>query len=50
MPEVIAGETASVVPCTITSEVHCYKANTTDKRTLTRLSRKGRWPHARDET
>src|SRR5215471_18078315 len=34
---VIDGETAAVVPRTTTSEVHRYKANATDKRTLTRL-------------
>jgi transposase InsO family protein len=39
---VIDGETAAVVPRTTTSEVHRYKANATDKRTLTRLTPKGR--------
>ena len=34
---IIDGETAAVVPRTTTSEVHRYKANATDKRTLTRL-------------
>jgi hypothetical protein len=33
---VIDGETAAVVPRTTTSEIHRYKANTTDKRLLTR--------------
>jgi hypothetical protein len=32
---VIDGETAAVVPRTTTSEVHRYKANATDKRSLT---------------
>jgi hypothetical protein len=39
---VIDGETAAVVPRTTTSEVHRYKANATDKRSLTRLTPKGR--------
>ena len=39
---VIDGETAAVVPRTTTSEVHRYKANATDKRTLTRLTPEGR--------
>jgi transposase InsO family protein len=38
---VIDGETAAVVPRTTTSEIHRYKANATDKRTLTRLTRQG---------
>ena len=38
---VIEGETAAVVPRTTTSEVHRYKANATDKRTLTRLTPEG---------
>ena len=38
---VIDGETAAVVPRTTTSEVHRYKANATDKRTLTRLTPEG---------
>ena len=38
---VIDGETAAVVPRTTTSDVHRYKANATDKRTLTRLTPKG---------
>jgi hypothetical protein len=33
---VIDGETVAVVPRTTTSEIHRYKANTTDKRLLTR--------------
>jgi len=36
------GETAAVVPRTTTSEVHRYKANATDKRTLTRPAPEGR--------
>lgn len=43
---VIDGETAAVVPRTTTSEVHRYKANATDKRSLTRLPRKDGDPHA----
>ena len=39
---VIDGETAAVVPRTTTSEIHRYKANTTDKRTPTRLTPEGR--------
>jgi hypothetical protein len=39
---VIDGETAAVVPRTTTSEVHLYKANATDKRSLTRLTPQGR--------
>jgi hypothetical protein len=39
---VIDGETAAVVPRTTTSEVHPYKANATDKRSLTRLTPEGR--------
>jgi transposase InsO family protein len=39
---VIDGETTAVVPRTTTSEVHRYKANATDKRTLTRLTPQGR--------
>jgi transposase InsO family protein len=39
---VIDGETAAVVPRTTTSEIHRYKANATDKRTLTRLTPEGR--------
>jgi hypothetical protein len=38
---VIDGEIAAMVPRTTTSEVHRYKANATDKRTLTRLTPKG---------
>jgi len=38
---VIDGETAAVAPRTTTSEVHRYKANATDKRTLTRLTPEG---------
>ena len=38
---VIDGETAAVVPRTTTSEVHRYKANAADKRTLTRLTPQG---------
>jgi transposase InsO family protein len=38
---VIDGETAAVVPRTTTSEVHRYKANATDKRTVTRLTPEG---------
>jgi hypothetical protein len=38
---VIAGETTAVVPRTTTSEVHRYKANATDRRTLTRLTPEG---------
>jgi hypothetical protein len=38
---VIDGETAAVVPRTTTSEVHRYKANATDTRTLTRLTPEG---------
>jgi hypothetical protein len=43
---VIDRETAAVVPRTTTSEIHRYKANTTDKRTLTRLTRKDNDPDA----
>ena len=43
---VIDGETAAVVPRTTTSEVHRYKANATDRRTLTRPARKDNDPHA----
>ena len=39
---VIDGETAAVVPRTITSEIHRYKANATDKRTQTRPTPQGR--------
>jgi transposase InsO family protein len=39
---VIDGETAAVVPRTTTSDIHRYKANATDKRTLARLTQKGR--------
>jgi hypothetical protein len=39
---VIDGETAAMVPRTTTSEIHRYKANTTDKRSLTRLTPEGR--------
>ncbi len=39
---VIDGETAAVVPRTTTSEVHRYKANTTDKRYQARLTPEGR--------
>ncbi len=38
---VIDGETTAVVPRTTTSEVHRYKANATDRRTLTRLTPEG---------
>jgi Integrase core domain len=38
---VIDGETAAVVPRTTTSEVHRYKANATDKRSLTRPTPQG---------
>ena len=38
---VIDGETAAVVPRTTTSEVHRYKANATDARTLTRPAPEG---------
>jgi hypothetical protein len=38
---VIDGETAAMVPRTTTSEVHRYKANATDKRTLTRPAPEG---------
>jgi len=38
---VIDGETAAVVPRTTTSEVHRYKANATDTRTMTRLTPEG---------
>jgi transposase InsO family protein len=38
---IIDGETAAVVPRTTTSEIHRYKANATDKRTLARLTQKG---------
>jgi len=38
---VIDGETAAVAPRTTTSEVHRYKANATDKRTLARLTPEG---------
>ena len=43
---VIDGETAAVVPRTTTSEVHRYKVNATDTRTLTRLTRKDNDPRA----
>jgi hypothetical protein len=36
------GETAAAVPRTTTSEIHCYKASATDKRSLTRLTPEGR--------
>jgi transposase InsO family protein len=39
---VIDGETAAMVPRTTTSDIHRYKANATDKRTLARLTQKGR--------
>ena len=39
---VIDGQTAAVVPRTTTREVHRYKANVTDKRTLTGLTPEGR--------
>ena len=39
---VIDGETTAVVPRTTTSEIHRYKANATDKRTLTRSTQEGR--------
>jgi hypothetical protein len=35
----VAGETARVVPRTTTSEIHRYKANATDKRSLAGTSR-----------
>jgi hypothetical protein len=38
---IIDGETAAVVPRTTTSEVHRYKANATDARTLTRPAPEG---------
>jgi Integrase core domain len=38
---VIDGETAALVPRTTTSEVHRYKANATDARTLTRPAPEG---------
>ena len=37
----LKGETVAVVPRTTTGEVHRYKANATDKRTLTRLTPEG---------
>jgi hypothetical protein len=37
---VIDGETAAMVPCTTTSEIHRYKANATDER-LTRPTPEG---------
>ena len=43
---VIDGETAAVVPRTTTSDIHRYKANATDKRTLTGSPRKDGNPHA----
>ena len=39
---VIDGETAAVVPRTTTSEIHRYKANTTDRRYQARLTQEGR--------
>ena len=39
---VMDGETAAVVPRTTTSDIHRYKANATDTRTLTRLTPEGR--------
>jgi Integrase core domain len=39
---VIDGDTAAVIPRTTTSEIHRYKANATDKRTLIRLTPEGR--------
>jgi hypothetical protein len=39
---VIDGETTAVVPRTTTSETTRYKANATDKRSLTRLTLEGR--------
>ena len=42
----VDGETAAAVPRTTTSEVHRCKANATDKRSLTRLTRKDGDPHA----
>jgi hypothetical protein len=41
---VIDGETAALVPRTTTSEVHRYKANATDKRTLAHRIQEGRDP------
>ena len=38
---VIDGETAAVVPRTTTGEIHRYKTNATDKRTMTRLTPEG---------
>jgi hypothetical protein len=38
----IDSETAIIVPRTNTSEVHRYKANATDKRSLARLRPEGR--------
>jgi hypothetical protein len=38
---VIDGETAAMVPRTTTSEIHRYKANATDTRTLTRAAPEG---------
>jgi hypothetical protein len=38
---VIDGETAAMMPRTTTSEIHRYKANATDKRTLTRPAPEG---------
>jgi transposase InsO family protein len=38
----VDGETVRVVPRTTTSEIHRYKANATDKRSLARLTREGR--------
>ena len=39
---IIDGHTAAVVPRTTTSEIHRYKANATDKRSLPRLNPEGR--------
>jgi hypothetical protein len=38
---VIDGETAAMVPRTTASEIHRYKANATDARTLTRPAPEG---------
>jgi hypothetical protein len=42
-------EEVAVAPRTTTSQVHRYKANATDKRTLTRPAPTDGDPHARDE-
>jgi hypothetical protein len=38
---IVDGETAAVVPRTTTSDIHRYKANATDKRSLARLNPEG---------